>query len=131
MTALAPVVSNVLLLIAALQLKHFICDGPLQTKAMVDDKRRYGALRGLLHAGIHGLGTLLVMLVYLGLSPFALWLALADAIIHYHVDFSKENVVRQMGWTPAQGPFWWAMSFDQMLHQLTYTGLAAITIAAT
>jgi len=127
--ALAPDVSTVLLFLGALQVKHFICDGPLQSKAMVDEKRRYGARLGVIHSAIHGLGALIVMVIFIGLVPLAFALALADALIHYHVDFTKENVVRQMGWTVAQGPFWWAMSFDQMLHQLTYLALATIALS--
>jgi hypothetical protein len=127
--ALAPDVSAVLLVLGALQVKHFICDGPLQSKAMVDAKRRYGARLGVLHAAIHGLGALIVTVIFIGLVPLAFALALLDALIHYHVDFTKENVVRQMGWTVAQGPFWWALSFDQMLHQMTYLAMAAIAFS--
>jgi len=127
--ALAPDVSTVLLVLGALQVKHFICDGPLQSKAMVDAKRRYGARLGVLHAAIHGLGALIVTVIFIGLVPLAFALALLDALIHYHVDFTKENVVRQMGWTVAQGPFWWALSFDQMLHQMTYLAMAAIAFS--
>ena len=127
--ALAPDVSTVLLFLGALQVKHFICDGPLQSKAMVDEKRRYGARLGVLHAAIHGFGALIVMVMFIGLVPLAFALALLDAAVHYHVDFSKENVVRKMEWTVVQGPFWWAMSFDQMLHQWTYLALAVIAFS--
>ena len=127
--ALAPDVFTVLLFLGALQVKHFICDGPLQSKAMVDEKRHYGARLGVLHAAIHGFGALIVMLMFVGLVPLSFTLALADALIHYHVDFTKENVVRKMGWTVVQGPFWWAMSFDQMLHQVTYLALAAFAFS--
>ena len=121
---LAPPLGFYVLLVASLQFKHFICDGPLQTKAMVDAKRHYGRGLGLVHAGLHGLGTGLVMLVALGPLPLVLLLALVDFVIHYHVDFAKEGVAHARGWTPAQGPFWWAISLDQMLHQFTYLGLA-------
>jgi hypothetical protein len=50
--------NDVLLLILLLQIKHFICDGPLQTKAMVDGKAIYGNRLGLLRTGTRGLGTL-------------------------------------------------------------------------
>ena len=127
--ALVPEISSVLLLLAAFQVKHFICDGPLQTKAMVDQKSHYGAPIGVLHSVIHGIGTLIVLVAFFGFSAVVFGLAVLDFAIHYHVDFTKENVVRMMGWTPSQGPFWWAMSFDQMLHHLTYLGLAAIALS--
>jgi hypothetical protein len=127
--ALTPELSAGLSLLGLLQVKHFICDGPLQTKLMVDEKRRYGAPMGLAHAGIHGLGTVVAMVFMLGFVPLVIGLGVLDVAIHYHVDFTKENVVKRMGWTPAQGPFWWAMSFDQMLHHLTYLMLTAIAFA--
>ena len=110
----------VLLLVAALQVKHFICDGPLQTRAMVESKGHYGRALGLLHGFIHAVGTLLVLAGFGFSVSTVLLLSLLDLAIHYHVDFIKENVVRKAGWTPTQAPFWWALSADQTAHQLTY-----------
>jgi hypothetical protein len=123
-------IQTILIFIAALQAKHFICDGPLQSKAMVEQKRIYGAALGLVHAGLHGLGTATVSLLWLGPTPRVLALGLIDAALHYHVDFAKENMVRHYGWSVKDGPFWWAMSADQMLHQWTYVGLAALSFSA-
>lgn len=111
---------HVLLIVAALQVKHFICDGPLQTRAMVEAKGRYGRPLGLLHAFIHAVGTVLVLAGFGFAAAPALLLGLLDLAIHYHVDFTKENIVRKAGWTPSQAPFWWALSADQTAHQLTY-----------
>jgi hypothetical protein len=111
---------HVLFLVAALQVKHFICDGPLQTRAMVEAKGHYGRYLGLLHASIHGAGTMLVLAGFGFAASTMLLLGLVDFAIHYHVDFTKENVVRRAGWTPLQAPFWWALSADQTAHQLTY-----------
>src|SRR5436190_23409269 len=95
---------HVLFLVAALQVKHFICDGPLQTRAMVEAKGHYGRPLGLLHALIHGAGTALVLAGFGFAASMVLLLGLLDLVIHYHVDFSKENVGRKAGWTPAPGP---------------------------
>ncbi len=119
----------VLLLVLALQTKHFICDGPLQTKAMVDGKSIYGNRLGLLHAGLHGLGTL-VALMWFGLGwTLVLALAAADMAIHYHIDFTKENIVKRCGWTVATREFWWALATDQFLHHLTYLAIVLVVIA--
>jgi hypothetical protein len=109
-----------LLMILGLQLKHLICDGPLQTLQMVQDKSSYLKPQGLFHAAIHTGGSFLVFWL-LGL-PFATSLALAvlDGVIHYHVDFFKENLVKQKGWSTNDGPFWWALTADQTLHHMTY-----------
>jgi hypothetical protein len=108
-----------LLLLLALQVKHVICDGPLQTPRMVREKSAYGMPQGLLHALVHVTGCALVLTLW-GL-PMALVAGLAglDGVIHYHVDYLKENLVKSMGWGPVQGPFWWAIIADQALHHMT------------
>ena len=111
---------HVLFLVAALQVKHFICDGPLQTRAMVEAKGHYGRYLGILHSFIHGAGTMLVLVGFGSAASTVVLLGLLDFAVHYHVDFTKENVVRSAGWTPTQAPFWWALSADQTAHQLTY-----------
>ena len=118
----------VLFLILLLQTKHFICDGPLQTKAMVDGKSIYGNRLGLLHAGIHGLGSL-AALAWFGLDwKMVFALAAADMVVHYHIDFTKENIVKIYGWATTAREFWWALAADQFLHHLTYLALTAIIV---
>lgn len=119
---------GVLSLVAAFQIKHFICDGPLQTKSMVDSKSKYGDAMGLVHAGIHGIGTAVVLLLWLPASTIALGLALLDFLVHYHTDYTKENIVKRAGWTTADAKFWWALSADQTVHQLTYVVLTYLAL---
>lgn len=120
----------IIALIAALQAKHFICDGPLQTKAMVLSKSNYGQAQGLLHSLLHGIGTF-VVLALMGFS-LKLWLGLAvlDFAVHYHIDFIKENLIKRAGLTTSDAKFWWALSADQTLHQFTYLILAFIALTA-
>jgi Protein of unknown function (DUF3307) len=122
--------SQVLILLILLQVKHFIADGPLQTAKMVTDKGHYGRQLGLAHAGIHGLATLIMLTIFQLPTTVVAGLGLLDAVVHYHVDFTKETVVRRMGWTTRDGPFWWALSADQALHQLTYLALAWLAFTA-
>lgn len=119
---------GVLGLLALLQFKHAICDGPLQTLWMLKEKGTYGKAGGLAHSGIHGAGSFLMLLVFgMGLVP-SLLLAAADAVIHYHVDYAKETVVRKNAWSPDKPYFWWALIADQMLHHFTYLGMAAVIV---
>jgi Protein of unknown function (DUF3307) len=119
---------HVLVLLALLQVKHFICDGPLQTASMVRDKGHYGRWLGISHAGIHGLGTALALFIG-GLSwRTAIGLAVLDVVLHYHIDFFKEQAVRRAGWTVSTAQFWWSLSADQALHQMTYLGLAWLAL---
>lgn len=122
-------ISQVLLFLVLFQVKHFICDGPLQTSAMVRDKGHYGRWLGFLHAGIHGTGALVALVVFGLPLKLGLGLALLDFVVHYHVDFSKEQIVRRAGWTTSVPQFWWALSADQMMHQLTYLLLAYLVFA--
>ena len=118
-----------ILLIALLQFKHFDCDGPLQTKAMVVAKSIYGAKLGLVHAGLHGISTLIVLLLTHYPIQICFVLGLIDFIIHYHVDYTKENIVKYFRWGTNDAKFWWALSADQSIHQFTYLGLAAAAIS--
>lgn len=121
----APAALSILGLVLLLQVKHAICDGPLQVGWMLRQKGHYGQPGGLAHSAIHGAGTFAVLLAFGVGAGLAAVLSLADAAIHYHVDYAKENIVRRSGWTPSAPYFWWALTADQMLHQITYTGLAA------
>jgi Protein of unknown function (DUF3307) len=120
----------VLALIASLQAKHFICDGLLQTKVMVDSKSVYGDRMGLVHAALHGIGTALILAVFGFKLSIILGLAVLDMVIHYHVDYAKENIVKRAAWTSHDAKFWWALSADQMLHQFTYLLLPALAFTA-
>lgn len=116
------------LLIALLQVKHVICDGPLQTLAMVKAKSHYGRSLGLLHALIHATGSFVVLAGF-GISVLlALKLAVLDGVLHYHVDYIKENLVKIMHWSVKEGPFWWALTTDQALHHLTYVVIALLAL---
>ena len=121
-------VLNILVLVALFQLKHFVCDGPLQTKAMVDSKSKYGDGLGIAHAAIHGLGSAMVLLVWQQSISVMFGLAVLDALVHYHVDYTKENIVRYSKWTVADAKFWWALSADQTVHQLTYVVLTYLAL---
>jgi hypothetical protein len=119
---------QLVILLVLLQIKHFICDGPLQTRDMVRAKGHYGRWLGIVHALVHGAGTLVVLMVFgVPLAAVAMLSAL-DVLIHYHVDFSKEALVRRKGWTTAEAKFWWALAADQGLHQLTYLLLAFLVV---
>jgi Protein of unknown function (DUF3307) len=114
-TLLAP-----FLLVTALQVKHVICDGPLQTVGMVRAKSNYMQPLGIAHAAIHAAGTFLILLVAAFDPLAALTAATIEFLVHYHIDYIKENVVKAFAWTTADARFWWTLTFDQALHHFTY-----------
>lgn len=120
---------GVLMLVAGLQIKHMVFDGPAQTRWMLAEKGTYGAAGGLVHSGNHLIGSLIVLLA-LG-TPWLLSLAVAagDGLVHYHIDYFKEQLVKSRKLTPADQGFWWTLAIDQSLHHMTYIAMVGILIA--
>ena len=84
---------------AYLLAKHAIADFALQTQLIYNQKGIYGAPGGLLHAFIHILLTLPVFLLFpTGSVGLAALLLAGEFIVHYHIDWAKEQIVRQYGW---------------------------------
>lgn len=117
--------------VAILMVKHTAADFFFQTPYQYCNKGSYGHPGGLLHAGIH---VALTPLVYLVLAPasllLALGIALGEFVIHYHVDWSKEQFGRRMKATPQTSIYWHALGIDQLLHGLTYVGIVAVLVWA-
>lgn len=111
-------------------IKHFVCDFPLQANPwMYRNKGTYGHLGGIIHALIHGVGTFIVLSFWLGLGA---WLyAIADAVIHYHIDWAKMNTSKRFNLTADNSEwFWILLGFDQLLHHITYFVIVAIALQA-
>ncbi len=120
--------SSFILLLLLLQFKHAIADGPLQTLWMLREKGHYGRPGGIVHAAIQGGGALIVLFACGMAAPLAIALAAADAILHYHIDFTKETLVRRLDWSNDKPVFWWALQADQMLHQFTYVAMTVLAL---
>jgi hypothetical protein len=119
---------TVLLAIAILQLKHLVCDFFLQTSNQIQNKGKYGHPGGLIHSGIHILGTLPVFLVYpVSLTTGAIIIA-AEFLAHYHIDWLKNVIGDHYGWTTRDTAYWWAFGTDQFLHQLTYIVMVLVFV---
>ena len=119
---------EVIALFVAFAVKHYIADFPLQTARMVREKGYYGKPGGLLHAACHGLLSLPILLVVLPSVVLALALSLAEAALHYHLDYAKESLSRHLGDTPANHRFWIILGLDQLLHHLTYAAMIAVVV---
>lgn len=106
----------------ALSLKHCIIDFPLQTPYQYLNKGTFLHPGGIIHAALHGCGTLLCLLLFVPSSIAAL-AGLADAAIHYTIDWTKVNLNKRWGLTPQTEQFWWLLGTDQLAHYLMYSGL--------
>jgi hypothetical protein len=117
--------NDILWLILLLFTKHFIIDFPLQVRYQWSNKGTYGHPGGILHAGLHGLGTYLCFVWYAPVA--AIYFFLADMFVHYHIDWAKMNLNKKLGWGPnTHEQFWWLLGLDQYLHALTYIGFIAL-----
>ena len=116
--------------VAVLMFKHAVADFYLQTAYQYLNKGTYGHPGGFIHAGIH---VALTPLVYLVLVPGSLLIAgaiaLGEFLLHYHIDWAKEQITRRNCWTTQNPGFWHALGTDQLLHGLTYLAIVALLIA--
>jgi hypothetical protein len=119
---------TILLLITLLFIKHFIVDFPLQKEYQWKNKGTYGHFGGILHAGTHGIFTLLILL-YFTSDTTLLWLAYVDFWLHYHIDWAKMNLNKKLGYTPTNSEgFWILLGVDQLLHALTYILITGVVL---
>ncbi len=117
---------QVLVLMGCLLIKHFICDFVFQTNWQAANKGRYGHPAGLIHTGQHVVGSAVVLF---GLAPMLYAsLLIAEALIHYHVDWAKDGMTRAAGLTPTQHMFWASLGFDQLAHNLTYVAMTGAVL---
>ena len=116
-------VTLVLVAMAYLQIKHFVCDFVLQRPYQYLNKGTYGHPGGVIHAGLHIIGTLPVFLVITPSFRLGAAIIVAEFIVHYHIDWGKEQVMKRTGWHADKAGFWTALGLDQLLHQLTYVAI--------
>lgn len=126
---MSDLVCAILLAFAVLSIKHTIGDYFLQTRYQFRYKGLYGHPGGLLHSGIHIALTLPVFLV---LPPSSLLLAVAilagEFIIHYHLDWTKEQLIKRFGLTQTDAWYWHLFGLDQLGHLLTYVCIIAVLV---
>ncbi len=119
----------VLLAMAYLLVKHAAADFILQTETQRREKGIYGATGGLTHSLTHIALTAPVFSLLPAAAPGIILALLAtEFVLHYHIDWTKEQIVRRNDWTSRDTPFWWALGIDQLLHGLTYVGLVWLAL---
>jgi hypothetical protein len=117
-------VHTALAAITYLLVKHAVADFFLQTEMIYRQKGIYGAPGGLIHALVHILLTAPVFLLFPGGTPeLAAGLLAGEFVVHYHIDWAKEQIVRRFGWKSSNPEYWWTFGVDQLLHGLTYVAI--------
>lgn len=117
-----------LFLVGGLLAKHLVADFFLQTARMVPEKGVYGKPGGLYHVAIHG-GLSLGVMLFTPLSVLAIiGVILAEMVVHYHIDWAKEQINRALDLRPSDHRFWMLFGFDQFLHHLTYLAMVGVAL---
>lgn len=120
----------ILAAMAYLLAKHAVADFLLQTAYQRQTKGIYGALGGFTHCLTHVVLTAPALLLFPALGArLALGILAGEFVIHYHLDWLKDQAVKRNGWTSHDTPFWWALGLDQLLHGLTYVAILWVAVA--
>jgi hypothetical protein len=117
-----------LLALLGFEVKHLLCDFVLQSKYQVNNKGFYGRPGGLLHAGLHCLFTIPVLLILTHSLAIITAVVICEILVHYHVDWIKARTERLRKWTASDHIYWTAFGTDQFIHQVTYIVIVAIVL---
>jgi Protein of unknown function (DUF3307) len=115
-----------LLVLLVLLTKHLVFDFFLQSLSQVRNKRIYGHPGGLLHAAGHAAGTSLAFFIITPPIAVGIAILIAELVVHYHIDWLKEEIGFRLKLQPDQKIFWVAFGIDQWLHHLTYLAIALV-----
>ncbi len=110
-----------------MQVKHLICDYPLQIPWMLGKFKPYpDFVRPLLaHSMVHFVGTQIMCLIF----GWPLWLAALDLVTHFVIDRLKASPSLGGRWKPDNRYFWWALGADQFAHHIV--GIAIVWIGVS
>ena len=115
--------------LVGLQIKHFVADYTLQWPSMIADKCHLNRPGGYIHAGIHVVLTLPV-LILCGLSVAAIAMVMVlEFIVHYATDYAKGSYDCERKLDVHTRKFWTVHGVDQLVHQLTYAVILAFIVS--
>jgi hypothetical protein len=117
------------ILFVGLEVKHYLADYFMQPAWMLAGKGDFRDPGGYAHAAIHAGLSGLVLLV--AGTPIAVLLALvvAEAAVHYGLDYAKIQYSRGVHVDSNPRRFWALHGIDQLTHQLTYAAMIYVVFA--
>ncbi|ERR1700761_252298 len=118
----------VLLAMLVFQIKHYLCDFVLQTRDQIRAKGNYLEMGGIVHAGLHMLGSIPALLILTTNLELIALLAVAEFVIHYHTDWAKAQLDRHLKLDNTTTLYWAIFGGDQLIHQSTYLGMVFVVI---
>lgn len=107
-------------LLVVFQIKHYLCDFPLQVRWMLQKVNEGWSFFVPLavHCLVHAAMTLLIVFYYAGAKFW--WLAIVDWVAHFVMDRIKAGP-KYLGRfrDRDKSSYWNALGFDQMIHHIT------------
>ena len=120
---------EILALLLLSQIKHWYADFKIQTYMQTVKKGVWLDPIGISHSLDHVIATLVVLVCFSFMhfiSAFTIiWLAFAEGIIHYTIDYVKVKYGCKDNTKPL---FWNQFGLDQLAHQVTYLAMVAIIL---
>ena len=116
---------SIFTLLALLFVKHWYVDFVNQNSDEMLGKGVYGNAHGIMHSVKHGVGTFIIMWMFVGDWPFAFTIAAMDFALHYHIDWIKVRWGSKDIYSKA---FWSQFGLDQLAHSLTYLLLVWLAV---
>ena len=113
-------IEQIFILLIAFQVKHFLCDYPLQTEFMLGKSKLDGWVLPLQqHCIVHATGTLLILGFLTDISYIVAY-AFLDFTLHFIMDRVKASPNILGRFKSDNKYFWWALGGDQAWHHLTH-----------
>ncbi len=113
---------NILILLLLFQVKHLIADYYMQYPYMYENKGKpIGWFIPLSeHAGIHALGTFIIIFIYQmangQTTDFHLYILIMVGMFDFITHFLTDRWKATQKATPAESKFWQYLGIDQMIH---------------
>ena len=128
--SMSPASTLLLSSLALFEVKHFLCDFVLQTTYLYRNKGIYGHLAGVLHAGLHVLGSLPAIFLIGGTPGLIAVIVIGEFLVHYHVDWLKLHIDHRYRLRIDRSAYWIVFGLDQLLHQATYIAILLVLAQA-
>jgi hypothetical protein len=116
-------------LLILLFVKHYLFDYVWQNPYMFQNKGILFHPGGLLHAGLHSVATLILLLL-IGYTEIALICSAIEFVIHYLTDYIKVNIEKKFRLSTSDPRYWQLFGLDQLIHSITYIFIVLITVVA-
>lgn len=120
---------SVLTLLFLFQIKHLWADWVWQTEWEIANKGTWGHMGGIVHSAKHVALSALVLCWFVPSTDIFMSLLVLEFVLHYHIDWGKNQILVRNDWSSNGPGYWWAMGTDQMLHQCCYLIMTAIALS--